>query len=66
MKSFKINKILSILDKEQSKSAVILIALMIVASFLELFGLGMVILMINSFLGVENSFNLPTLDFLNL
>jgi len=66
MKSVKINKILSFLDNEQSKSASILIALMFVASIAELFGLGMVILMINSFLEVENSFSLPILDFLNL
>ena len=65
MKFIKINKILSCLDKEQKKNAVILISLMFLASIAELFGLGMVILMINSFLEIENNFNLPFGSFLN-
>ncbi len=65
MKFIKINQVLSCLDKDQKKNAVILISLMFLASIAELFGLGMVILMINSFLEVENNFNLPFGGFLN-
>ena len=59
MKLIKIKKILSFLDKNQKRNAAILLSLMFIASIAELFGLGMVILMINSFLGIENNFNLP-------
>ena len=59
MKLIKIKKILSFLDKYQKRNAVILLSLMFIASIAELFGLGMVILMINSFLGIENNLNLP-------
>ena len=47
------------------KSAILLISLMFIASIAELFGLGMVILMINSFLNIQNSINIPLGDFLN-
>ena len=59
MKSFKINRILSFLDKDQKRSGIFLISLMFIASIAELFGLGMVILMINSFLDVKNSLDFP-------
>lgn len=59
MKLIKIKKILSSLDKNQKRNAAILLSLMFIVSIAELFGLGMVILMINSFLGIENNFNLP-------
>lgn len=59
MKLIKIKKILSFLDKYQKRNAVILLSLMFIASIAELFGLGMVILMINSFLGIENNLILP-------
>ena len=65
MKLFKLKKVLACLDKDQKKSAIILISLMFIASIAELFGLGMVILMINAFLDVENNFNLPIGNFLN-
>ena len=64
MKLTKVNKILSFLDRDQKKSAIILILLMFIASIAELFGLGMVILMINSFLNVDNSLNFPIGNFL--
>ena len=57
MKFIKINKVLSCLDRDQKNSAALLISLMFFASIAELFGLGMVILMINSFLNIENNFN---------
>ena len=38
---------------------------MFIASIAELFGLGMGILMINSFLNIQNSINIPLGDFLN-
>ena len=57
MKFIKINKVLSCLDRDQKNSAALLISLMFFASIAELFGLGMVILMINSFLDVENNLN---------
>lgn len=59
MKFLRINKVLSCLDKDQKNSAVLLIFLMFVASIAELFGLGMVILIINSFFEIENNLNLP-------
>ena len=65
MKLIKFKRVLSCLDKDQKKSAIILISLMFIASIAEIFGLGMVILMINSFLDVENNFNLPIGGFLN-
>ena len=64
MRLTKINRILSFLDRGQKKSATILILLMFIASIAELFGLGMVILMINSFLNVDNSFDFPIGNFL--
>ena len=64
MRLTKINRILSFLDRAQKKSATILILLMFIASIAELFGLGMVILMINSFLNVDNSFDFPIGNFL--
>ena len=65
MQSTKVNRILSFFDADQKKSAILLISLMFIASIAELFGLGMVILMINSFLNIQNSINIPLGDFLN-
>ena len=59
MKFLKINKVLSCLDKNQKKKAVTLIVIMFFATISELFGLGLVILIINSFFEIENNFTLP-------
>tara|TARA_Y100000813_G_C24151358_1_gene347339 strand:+ start:146 stop:1855 length:1710 start_codon:yes stop_codon:yes gene_type:complete len=59
MKFLKINKVLSCLDKNQKKRAVTLITIMFFATISELFGLGLVILIINSFFEIENNFTLP-------
>ncbi len=59
MKFLKINKVLSCLDKNQKKRAVTLIVIMFFATISELFGLGLVILIINSFFEIENNFTLP-------
>ncbi len=59
MKFLKINKVLSCLDKNQKKRAVTLIAIMFFATISELFGLGLVILIINTFFEIENNFTLP-------
>ncbi len=64
MKSSKINRILSFIDKDQRRSGIFLILLMFIASIAELFGLGMVILMINSFLDVKNSLDFPLGNYL--
>ncbi len=49
------NKILNLFDYNQKLKFLILIFFMIIASFLELIGLGMVLLILNSFLGLANS-----------
>ena len=49
------NKILHLFDYNQKIKFLILIFIMIIASFLELLGLGMVIIVLNSFLGLKNS-----------
>ncbi len=49
------NKILHLFDYNQKLKFIILIFFMIIASFLELLGLGMVIIVLNSFLGLKNS-----------
>lgn len=59
MKFSKINKALFCLDKNQKKKAVTLIVIMFFATISELFGLGLVILIINSFFEIENNFTLP-------
>ena len=59
MKSLKINKVLFCLDKDQKNRALTLIAIMFFATISELFGLGMVILIINIFFEIDNSFTLP-------
>lgn len=64
MKSSTINRILSFIDKDQRRSGIFLILLMFIASIAELFGLGMVILMINSFLDVKNSLDFPLGNYL--
>ena len=49
------NKILNLFDYNQKLKFLILIFFMIIASFLELIGLGMVLLILNSFLGLANT-----------
>lgn len=49
------NKILNLFDYHQKLKFIILIFFMIIASFLELIGLGMVLLILNSFLGLANT-----------
>ena len=65
MKLIKFNKVLSLLDKDQKKSGLLLISLMFIASIAELFGLGFVILIINSFLSIQNNFSIPFISSLN-
>ena len=55
------NKILHLFDYNQKIKFLILIFIMIIASFLELLGLGMVIIVLNSFLGLKNS----SIEFIN-
>ena len=50
------NRITNLFDYSQKLQFIILIFFMIIASFLELIGLGMVILILNSFLGLTNSY----------
>ena len=52
------NKILHLFDYNQKIKFLILIFIMIIASFLELLGLGMVIIVLNSFLGTSFKFAL--------
>ena len=50
------NKIINLLGYELKLKFLVLIFFMVIASFLELLGLGFVILILNSFLGLDNSF----------
>ena len=50
------NKIINLFDYNLKLKFLLLIFFMIIASFLELMGLGLVILILNSFLGLNNSF----------
>ena len=50
------NKIINLFDYNLKLKFLFLIFFMIIASFLELMGLGLVILILNSFLGLDNSF----------
>ena len=50
------NKIINLLEYELKLKFLVLIFFMVIASFLELLGLGFVILILNSFLGLDNSF----------
>lgn len=50
------NKIANLFDYSQKLKFIILIFLMIIASFLELMGLGLVILILNSFLGLTSNY----------
>ena len=50
------NKIINLFDYNLKLKFLVLIFFMIIASFLELMGLGLVILILNSFLGLNNSF----------
>ena len=54
MKSNLLRKIFILLDYKQKIQVFFLIFLMMIASLFELFGLGLVILIINSFLGINN------------
>ena len=49
-------KFINLFDSGQKLKFIILIFFMIIASFLELLGLGMVILILNSFLGLANGY----------
>ncbi len=49
-------KFINLFDSGQKLKFIILIFFMIIASFLELLGLGMVILILNSFLGLANDY----------
>ena len=57
-----LKKILSLLDYNQKIQVFFLIFLMIISSLFELFGLGMVILIINFFLGINNEINFSFLN----
>ena len=50
------NKIINLLEYELKLKFLVLIFFMVIASFLELLGLGFVILILNSFLVLDNSF----------
>jgi ATP-binding cassette, subfamily B, bacterial PglK len=50
------NKIINLFDYSQKLKFIILIFFMIIASFLELMGLGLVILILNSFLGLTSNY----------
>ncbi len=50
------NRIINLFDYSQKLKFIILIFFMIIASFLELMGLGMVILILNSFLGLTSNY----------
>ena len=50
------NRISNLFDYSQKLKFIILIFFMIIASFLELMGLGMVILILNSFLGLTSNY----------
>ena len=54
MKSNLLRKIFILLDYKQKIQVFSLIFLMLIASLFELFGLGLVILIINSFLGIND------------
>jgi ABC-type bacteriocin/lantibiotic exporter with double-glycine peptidase domain len=57
MRSNLLSKIFTLLDYKQKFQVFILIFFMLLASLSELFGLGLVILIINSFLGINNEIN---------
>ena len=66
MKFTFVRKILTFLDQHQRYQSILLIFSMFLASLAELFGLGMVLLIINSFLGINNNIELGFLGtFLN-
>ena len=66
MKFTFVRKILTFLDQHQRYQSILLIFSMLLASLAELFGLGMVLLIINSFLGINNNIELGFLGtFLN-
>jgi len=49
-------KLINLFDYNQKIKFIFLIFFMLIASFLELLGLGMVILILNSLLGLNNSY----------
>ena len=66
MKFTFVREILTFLDQHQRYQLILLIFSMLLASLAELFGLGMVLLIINSFLGINNNIELGFLGtFLN-
>ena len=56
--NFKINNIFVFLNKEQKINTILLIFLMLIASLIELFSLGTIIVIINTFLEMGKSANL--------
>jgi ABC-type multidrug transport system fused ATPase/permease subunit len=62
MRSNLLRKIFILLDYKQKIQVFFLIFLMLIASLFELFGLGLVILIINSFLGINNEIYLSSLN----
>ena len=56
--NFKINNIFVFLNKEQKIKTILLIFLMLIASLIELFSLGTIIVIINTFLEMGKSANL--------
>ena len=58
-------KFINLFDPGQKLKFIILIFFMIIASFLELLGLGMVILILNSFLGLANGYFKILNDYIN-
>ena len=58
-------KLINLFDHSQKIKFILLIFFMLIASFLELLGLGMVLLVLNSFLGInDNNFEIIN-DFIN-
>ena len=58
-------KLINLFDNSQKIKFILLIFFMLIASFLELLGLGMVLLVLNSFLGInDNNFEIIN-DFVN-
>ena len=58
-------KILDLLDTRLKYQSIFLMFLMTIASLLELLGLGLVIVIINSFLGLDDIYPTVVLNFLN-
>ena len=59
------NKILNLFDYNLKLKIIFLIIFMTIASFVELLGLGFIILILNSFLGMESSFFESVINYIN-